>query len=74
MRKASTFCDGVKVLSKSGMLHHALGLALVRMKRMDAALTELEQATIFERANTLFLRLRRGAALHRQGRSGDRQA
>ena len=30
--------DGLKITPKSAMLHHALGLALVRLKRTDAAL------------------------------------
>jgi Tfp pilus assembly protein PilF len=46
--------DGLKVAPKNAVLHHALGLALVRMKRPDAALAEFEQATILEPANARF--------------------
>jgi Tfp pilus assembly protein PilF len=46
--------EGLKVAPKSAMLHHALGLALVRLKRADAALGELERATILEPANARF--------------------
>ena len=46
--------DGLKLAPKSATLHHALGLALVRLKRADAALVELEQATILEPANARF--------------------
>ena len=35
--------EGLKVAPKNAILHHALGLALVRMKRTDAALSELDQ-------------------------------
>jgi Flp pilus assembly protein TadD len=36
------------------MLHHALGLALVRLKQTDAALAELERATILDPTNGRF--------------------
>ena len=41
--------DGLKNMPGISMLHHALGLALVRLKRTDAALGELERATVLER-------------------------
>ncbi len=43
--------DGLKLAPTSASLHHALGLALVRLKRADAALSEFERATILEPAN-----------------------
>ena len=36
------------------MLHHSLGLALVRQKQTQDALAELEQATILDPANARF--------------------
>jgi Flp pilus assembly protein TadD len=39
---------------KSAMLHHSLGLALVRQKQTQDALAELEQATILDPANARF--------------------
>jgi len=49
------------------MLHHALGLALVRLKRADAALAELEQATVLEPANARFAYVY-AVALHSAGK------
>ncbi len=46
--------DGLKSAPNSAMLHHSLGLALVRLKRTDAALGELERATMLEPANARF--------------------
>ena len=52
----SVLRDGLKIAPKNAILHHALGLALVRMKRTDAALAELEQATTLDlRECALFL-------------------
>ena len=50
------------------MLHHALGLALVRMKRADTALAEFEQATNLEPANGRFSYVF-AVALHSAGKS-----
>jgi Tfp pilus assembly protein PilF len=50
----SVLRDGLKIAPKNAILHHVLGLALVRMKRMDAALAELEQATTLDPANARF--------------------
>jgi Tfp pilus assembly protein PilF len=50
----SVLRDGLKIAPKNAILHHALGLALVRMKRTDAALAELEQATTLDPANARF--------------------
>ena len=56
--------QGLKVAPKSALLHHALGLALVRMKRNDEALGELERATMLEPGNARFAYVyRRGAPL-----------
>ena len=60
--------EGLKVAPKSAMLHHALGLALVRMKRSGEALGELEHATILEPGNTRFAYVY-GVALHSTGKA-----
>jgi len=49
-----TLREGLKVAPKSAMLHHALGLALVRLKRADAGLAELERAAVVEPANARY--------------------
>jgi tetratricopeptide (TPR) repeat protein len=46
--------EGLKLAPKSAILHHVLGLALVRMKRSDEALGELERATTLEPGNARF--------------------
>jgi tetratricopeptide (TPR) repeat protein len=43
--------DGLNITPNSAMLHHSLGLALVRLKRTDAALSELKRATVLEPRN-----------------------
>jgi predicted CXXCH cytochrome family protein len=60
--------EGIKVLPKIAILHHALGLALVRLKRTEAALAALERATILEPANARFSYVY-AVALHSTGRS-----
>jgi predicted CXXCH cytochrome family protein len=60
--------EGLKVAPKSAMLHHALGLTLVRLKRTDAALAALEQATILAPANPRFTYVY-AVALHSTGQS-----
>ena len=50
------------------MLHHTLGLALVRLKRTDAALGELERATFLEPGNARFAYVY-AVALHSTGKS-----
>jgi predicted CXXCH cytochrome family protein len=60
--------DGLKIMPKNATLHHALGLTLVRLKRADAALAELEQATLLEPANARFSYVY-AVALHSTGRS-----
>jgi Flp pilus assembly protein TadD len=46
--------DGLKVAPKSAILHHALGLAPVRLKRSNEALGELERATALDPGNARF--------------------
>ena len=60
--------EGLKIAPKSAMLHHALGLALVRMKRTDAALAELERATVLEPGNGRFAYVY-AVALHSTGKA-----
>ena len=60
--------DGLKITPKSAMLRHALGLALVRLKRSDAALGELERATVLEPGNARFTYVY-AVALHSTGKS-----
>ncbi len=60
--------DGLNVTPKNPMLHHALGLALVRLKRTDAALGELERATVLEPGNGRFAYVY-AVALHSTGKS-----
>jgi predicted CXXCH cytochrome family protein len=60
--------DGLKITPRSALLHHALGLALVRLKRGDDALDELERATILEPANARFSYVY-AVALHSTGKS-----
>jgi predicted Zn-dependent protease len=60
--------DGLKILPKSAILLHALGLVLVRRKRTDAALAELEQATVLEPGNARFSYVY-AVALHSTGKS-----
>jgi predicted CXXCH cytochrome family protein len=59
--------DGLKHIPKSAILHHALGLALVRLKRPEAALVELEQATMLDPANARFSYVY-AVALHSTGK------
>jgi Flp pilus assembly protein TadD len=51
---AQVLRDGLRVSPDSAVLHHALGLALVRMKRIDEALGEFKRATVLEPANARF--------------------
>mgnify|MGYP001283956688 FL=1 len=60
--------DGLKRAPKNAMLHHALGLALARQKRMASALDELELATTQEPANARFSYVY-AVALHSTGKS-----
>ena len=58
---------GLKITPKSAILHHALGLALVRMKRTGEALGELERATALEPGNARFAYVY-AVALHSTGK------
>jgi tetratricopeptide (TPR) repeat protein len=58
--------QGLVVAPSNGVLHYALGLALVRMKRTDDALRELERATALEPGNARFA-YTYGVALHSTG-------
>jgi Tfp pilus assembly protein PilF len=60
--------DGLNNTPNSAMLHHSLGLALVRLKRTDAALSELERATVLEPGNARFVYVY-AVALHSTGKS-----
>lgn len=64
---AAILREGLKVAPKSAILHHALGLALVRMKRSDEALGELERATALEPGNARFAYVY-AVALHSTGK------
>jgi len=59
--------DGLKVSPKSAVLHHALGLTLVRAKRNDQALAELAQAANLDPSSARFSYVY-GVALHSSGR------
>ncbi len=46
--------DGLKISPDTGVLHHILGLALVRQGKTDAAMTALNKATALEPNNRQF--------------------
>jgi Flp pilus assembly protein TadD len=46
--------EGLGVVPDSAILHHALGLALVRMQRTGDALSEFKRATALDPANARF--------------------
>ena len=60
--------EGLKVAPNSAILHHALGLALVRMKRTGEALGEFERATALEPGNARFAYVY-AVALHSTGKA-----
>jgi tetratricopeptide (TPR) repeat protein len=60
--------QGLKVAPNSAILHHALGLALVRLKRSDEALRELERASMLETGNPRFAYVY-AVALHSAGKA-----
>jgi predicted CXXCH cytochrome family protein len=73
-RQAGREDDGEKVLRgaidaapNDGGLHHALGLSLVRLKRLGDALVELRRAAELERGNARYAYIY-GVALHSAGR------
>ena len=51
-------------------MHHALGLSLVRLKRLDEALTELRRAAEIDTNNARYAYIY-GVALHSAGRQQD---
>ena len=57
--------EGLQRAPKNAMLHHALGLALVRLKRADAV-SELERATVLEPGNARYAYVY-AVALHSAG-------
>ena len=59
--------EGITMSPASAVLHHALGLALVRMQRVDEALAELERATTLESDNARFAYVY-AVGLHSAGR------
>jgi len=63
-----TLREGTRIAPNSAILHHALGLALVRLKRVDAALGELERATVLEPGSARFAYVY-AVALHSTGKS-----
>jgi tetratricopeptide (TPR) repeat protein len=58
---------GLEVSPRSGVLHHALGLALIRTGRHGDALPEFERASLLEPNNARFAYVY-GVALHSVGR------
>jgi tetratricopeptide (TPR) repeat protein len=59
--------NAITVVPTDGGLHHALGLSLVRLKRLDDALVELRRATEFDKNNARYAYIY-GVALHSTGR------
>jgi Tfp pilus assembly protein PilF len=59
--------DGLKVAPRSAVLHHALGLTLVRLKRSDEALAEFARATALEPGNARYAYVN-AVALHSMGK------
>ena len=49
-----TLREGLAAEPASGVLHYALGLALVRLKRIDEAVHELERASVLDAGNARF--------------------
>jgi predicted CXXCH cytochrome family protein len=49
-----TLREGLAATPASGVLHYALGLALVRLKRIDEAVNELERASLLDAGNARF--------------------
>jgi Flp pilus assembly protein TadD len=59
--------DAISVVPGDGGLHHALGLGLVRLKRLDQALVELRRAAELDGNNARYAYIY-GVALHSAGR------
>ncbi len=62
--------DGLRQAPKSAVLHHVLGLALVRAKRHAQALSELAKAAALDPANARYAYVY-GVALYSAGRAGE---
>ncbi len=62
--------NAINVVPSDGGLHHALGLGLVRLKRLDEALVELRRAAELDRNNPRYAYIY-GVALHSAGRKQD---
>ena len=62
--------DGLRQAPKSAVLHHVLGLALVRAKRHAQALSELAKAATLDPANARYAYVY-GVALYSAGRTGE---
>jgi Flp pilus assembly protein TadD len=58
---------GLQIAPRSGILHHAMGLTMARMKRTGEALDSLERATALEPENARFAYVY-AVALHSTGR------
>jgi Flp pilus assembly protein TadD len=59
--------SAIKTVPGDGGLHHALGLSLVRLKRLDEALVELRRAADLDRNSARYAYIY-GVALHSAGR------
>src|SRR5258707_364985 len=62
--------DAIEITPTDGGLHHALGLSLVRLKRLDEALTEFGRAASLDRNNARYAYVY-GVALHSAGHLQD---
>jgi predicted CXXCH cytochrome family protein len=61
-----TLREGIKRVPGNAALHHAIGLALVRLQRSDEALAELQRAVTLDPENTRFAYVY-AVALHSKG-------
>jgi tetratricopeptide (TPR) repeat protein len=68
-----TLRQGLAAAPSNGSLHYALGLALVRLKRIDEAITELERASVLDPENARFA-YTYGVALQSTGRTAAAKA
>jgi tetratricopeptide (TPR) repeat protein len=68
-----TLRGGIAIAPGSGVLHYALGLALVRMKRINEALPELERASVLDPGDARFA-YAYGVALHSVGNTAAAKA
>jgi tetratricopeptide (TPR) repeat protein len=58
--------EAMALAPQSGVAAHALGLSLVRQRKVSEALAALKEACAANRQRPVCLRLRRGIARHRQ--------